>query len=635
MTLSSTELPIGEIENELPLQLQSDSVEVRGWCIGNSPEPPAVRMVIDSDIFVTTTRHKRSDVAALYSNVPSANGNCGFIFTTQLPAGVHLARFQAALPNGTWQTFRIHTIAVRPAPTAGVIENPKAITLTERVHVSGWVGDHGSAVKFVTLRYGHQSIACDLGDTRPDVSSVGNSRAFRSHINLSAGHGPLRLHVEFTDGRTAIVPTDRHVHIDRDENHDGTIDFTASRVPLPRAAVRDTIPLPNTAKSLNILFLLHGSYAANSALHVSSIANKLSSAGHACTIAITQDPETIRGLPTPHFQTVLHADAAHGVPFDDGRGPDIIHAWTPRECVRRLASNLRRHHTRVKLIVHLEDNEQALLSSTLGRPFAELAALPATELDQVVPSDLTHPQHGPAFLASADGITLITESLSDFVPAGRPQLVCRPAADEHYFFPRPRPESFRQLWQRRPDETVLAYPGNVHAANAAEVRELYHAVRQLNEIGQPVTLLRTGRNSVDFLGNEAAACEKHVISLGLISTQRYLPDLLALADIFVQPGLPDDFNLYRFPSKLPEFFALGRPVVLPRANLGMQARHGIDAYVLDRADCAGIVHAVTELRSNQELYDRLARGASEFATRHFSWSRTAEALANFYARLTS
>ena len=48
------------------------------------------------------------------------------------------------------------------------------------------------------------------------------------------------------------------------------------------------------------------------------------------------------------------------------------------------------------------------------------------------------------------------------------------------------------------------------------------------------------------------------------------PQLLVAADILVQPdGSPGPFNDYRFPSKLPDFFASGRPVVLPKTNIGL------------------------------------------------------------------
>jgi glycosyltransferase involved in cell wall biosynthesis len=109
---------------------------------------------------------------------------------------------------------------------------------------------------------------------------------------------------------------------------------------------------------------------------------------------------------------------------------------------------------------------------------------------------------------------------------------------------------------------------------------------------------------------------------------------MALADIFVQPGVPDAFNDYRLPSKLPEFFSIGRPVVLPRTNVGENVRHGVDAYVLERADAAGIARAVRELRADARLAARLAEGAVRFAAENFSWRRSAEALAKFYSDLT-
>jgi len=126
-----------------------------------------------------------------------------------------------------------------------------------------------------------------------------------------------------------------------------------------------------------------------------------------------------------------------------------------------------------------------------------------------------------------------------------------------------------------------------------------------------------------------------VLELGQILHHRHLAPLMALADFFVQPGLPDAFNDYRFPSKLPEFFALGRPVILPRTNLGNVVRHGVDAFVLERADAAGIAGAVRELRADPALAARLATGATQFAADHFSWRRSAEALAKFYASLAA
>jgi glycosyltransferase involved in cell wall biosynthesis len=110
---------------------------------------------------------------------------------------------------------------------------------------------------------------------------------------------------------------------------------------------------------------------------------------------------------------------------------------------------------------------------------------------------------------------------------------------------------------------------------------------------------------------------------------------MALADFFVQPGAPDDFNDYRFPSKLPEFFALGRPVILPRTNLGEILRHGEDAWILPNANAASIAEAIRLLRKDSDLRNRLTTGALAVATRYFNWQRSASDLLAFYNTLPS
>jgi glycosyltransferase involved in cell wall biosynthesis len=186
-------------------------------------------------------------------------------------------------------------------------------------------------------------------------------------------------------------------------------------------------------------------------------------------------------------------------------------------------------------------------------------------------------------------------------------------------------------WGR--DHTVLFYHGNLHPTNRAEMAELYEAVVALNATGTPTTLVRAGRDFCALPGDLAARAAPHVISLGRIDNHAHLAPLLALADVFVQPGSPDSFNNYRFPSKLPEFFATGRPVILPRSNLGAHLRHGVEAYVLDRADAAGIAAAVRTLRADPALAALLAASAATFARDHFSWDRSADSLAAFYENI--
>ncbi len=630
----------GEIETPRPLRAKDGQVSVTGWCLAEDlTVAPAVRLATEGGILPMTARTERADVTELLPG-QTADACCGFVIEGRLPPGVYLARFEAQLPDGSWQCFKALSLAVERAPFVAVLEEPVAEgILRDRVRVGGWALQSDEPLAELVLHYGHRELPCELNRPRRDVAAlfpgVAHARqaGFESREHLVAGHGPARLRGRLASGRTVVASTKVTFSIRTDENHGPELDMTAERVALPGGKALPSDPPARASRPLNILFVLHGSFASNSALHVAALANELAAAGHACAVAVPHDPGTLAHHDRPAFRGLTHTEAEGGVAFADGRGPDLIHAWTTRENVRRLTQKLRdRHNT--KVVVHLEDNEQEILALSLGRSFAELEKLPAAELDRLVPADLSHPLRGREFLAAADGITVITGKLREFAPAGRPCHTIVPAADARYFFPRPVPVEFRRVLDITPGTTVLFYHGNVHASNAAEVCELYTAVLQLNREGQSVTLLRTGLDRVDFLGALAGEVAPFVLELGQILHHRHLPPLMALADIFVQPGRSDAFNDYRFPSKLPEFFSLGRPVVLPRSNLGATLRHGVDAYVLDQADAASIAAAVRELRGDRALYDRLAQGATAFAAQNFSWRRSAEALASFYTNLT-
>jgi glycosyltransferase involved in cell wall biosynthesis len=105
-----------------------------------------------------------------------------------------------------------------------------------------------------------------------------------------------------------------------------------------------------------------------------------------------------------------------------------------------------------------------------------------------------------------------------------------------------------------------------------------------------------------------------------------------LADALVQPGRSGPFNDYRFPSKLPEFLATGRPVILPHANIGRHLRDEEECILLHDGDGLEIAASVERLLTDAELRDRVGRGGRAFATANFSWRRSAERLKLFYER---
>lgn len=380
---------------------------------------------------------------------------------------------------------------------------------------------------------------------------------------------------------------------------------------------------------IRVVFVYFGPFNVNSAIQAFHFANGLTDLGWTVTLAGVGDPEIIRKVGEPRFECVTHHDLPETL--DAARRaaePTVVVAWTPRENVRRATLGLT-----VRLdapyVVHLEDNEEFLLEAAVRRPVEELRRLSSAEQQPFLRPTLIHPSHYREFLAEAAGITMITEELDEFNVAGRPHHIARPGIDPDRFHPEVEPVISRESLGIGGDEFVVVYHGTVHYANQHEMLSLYLAVKLLQRRGRPVRLVRLGETELG--GVDAAsfgALREGVIELGSVEW-REIPGYLALADAFVQPGAPDDFNRYRLPSKLPEFLAMGRPVVLPDCNIGHDLTDGENALLLEQGNGPEIATKLEALIDDAKLARRLGHGARQFALENLSWEDNSMGLARF------
>lgn len=382
---------------------------------------------------------------------------------------------------------------------------------------------------------------------------------------------------------------------------------------------------------MRVVFVYFGPLDVNSAIQAFHFGNELTEQGWEVVLAGLGDPRRIEAVGEPLFECISHDDLdARASGFAGGE--TILCGWTPRERVRRhtvrLASKLRAPYA-----IHLEDNEEYLVESAAGMSVAELRRLPLRVQDRLAPPELIHPTHHVEFLRGAAGITYITEELNDFNVGHRPHHLARPGIDTARFDPQRPTAKTREQLGLRPEEFVIVYHGTTHYANQHEMMSLYVAVQLLRRRGHPVRLLRLGHSEFGGVDPRAfRAMSDGVLELGRVDW-REMPDYLALADAFVQPGAPDDFNRYRLPSKLPEFLAMGRPVILPDCNIGHDLTHGENALLLERGNAVEIMARVEDLLNDPALARRLAEGARRFAVEQLSWPRNARALGDFYRGL--
>lgn len=369
-------------------------------------------------------------------------------------------------------------------------------------------------------------------------------------------------------------------------------------------------------------------------MHIFSIANGLSLSGVGCAVCVPNDPATTERHGVAHFQVVSYADAHHaGVRFRDGGGPDLIHAWTPRELVRKLTESLVELYG-CPYLVHLEDNGEAILEAEAGGiAFAELQALPPDVRDARIAEHRSHPHRYKQFIGGAAAVTALMDRLLEFKPRNIPGLVFWPGFDSAFQDPTPPSPDLLSRVNLRPGDRILVYNGNVHDANAAEVRSLFLAVQALRRSGVPVRLLKSGLNYVDDKRwIEQAINSGAVTDLGFLP-RADVPSLFALADVLVQPGKPDRFNDYRFPSKLPEFLVSGKPVILPKSNIGRFLHGDVNAILLERGDAFEIAEQIDRVLRQPELASKVGAAGRAFALSRLEWAKTTPPLKVLYEQV--
>lgn len=379
----------------------------------------------------------------------------------------------------------------------------------------------------------------------------------------------------------------------------------------------------------NILIVSHSHFPTNSSVHIHHFANELVKLGLDCVVAVPNDPENIGTLKGNLYSVTQYneIDKIRDL-FANRQPPDLVHAWTPREHVRSYCYALSIKYE-FKLVIHLEDNEESVIERFLDVSLDNWS----TEYDTLLPYNLSHPIKYKEFMATADGVTVIIDKLTKFVPSSASSIVLYPGVDTEEFYPRSKNSKLLKSLGIKSDTTILCYTGNIHLANIDEVRYLYLAVGKRNEAGKPTVLVRTGiDNDLEILDKEQLWIKKYIIELGWVDRKK-IPEILALADILVQPGKPDEFNDYRFPSKIPEFLAMGKPVILPDTNIAKILVNKENALILDSVDDDSLPGIIDFIVDNPDLSNRISQNALKFSEENLNWTNSGKKLYSFYQSL--
>ncbi|MGA0608303.1 glycoside hydrolase family 99-like domain-containing protein [Phenylobacterium sp. VNQ135] len=383
---------------------------------------------------------------------------------------------------------------------------------------------------------------------------------------------------------------------------------------------------------MNILFVSHCNFTGNSAYHVGALCRQLKKLGHTTTVLVPDRAETAEEAGFGDLTVYTFADAlATGPEAVTIERPDIIHAFTPRDHVARVARTLSARYD-IPYVVHMEDNEEQIVADEVaGFDYAELRNMPAYASAAIIGIDhRSNPVGYREFVENAAGYTCLIDCLLEFAPAEAPNTVFWPGFEEEFLASRERRSEVRASLGIGADEFLLVYSGNVHASIVADIRSLYAAIALVRRRGHKVRLARTGWDYADLGLSDEAQTELGIIRLGFLPRAE-LPGVVGAADLLVQPGRPDLFNDYRFPSKLPEYLATGVPVVLPDSNIGKVLADGKEVIKLGSSDAYDIAAKIELILADPALARRIGAAGREFALANLTWSQAAQTVEQLYA----
>lgn len=382
---------------------------------------------------------------------------------------------------------------------------------------------------------------------------------------------------------------------------------------------------------MHVYFINYHKFEGSSGIHIHFLANELVKLGVDCTICLPQSKGTIPGCSQPLYNVSNFSELKRKIASDPKsfkREKAILHAWTPREVVRKCVASIIKK-TSLPYFVHLEDNEEHILQSHTGVDATQVNFISRLR-HLLIPKCFINPSRYREFIAKTSGVTCIIDTLKAFVPDSVPALTFWPACESVFYELPASPDQSVRLELGIPSDAItLTYTGNTHASNLSEVQTLYASVVALNKQGFNVRLLRCGGTHAKMDEGLTSEARPYVIELGSLPPEEFVK-YVAAADILVQPGRPDHFNDYRFPSKIPMFLASGRPTILPATNIGKHLEDRENCLLLHKGTTEELVEKLTELILDEELRTQVGLAGRSFAKKRLDWAQSAKDLLAFY-----
>jgi glycosyltransferase involved in cell wall biosynthesis len=225
----------------------------------------------------------------------------------------------------------------------------------------------------------------------------------------------------------------------------------------------------------------------------------------------------------------------------------------------------------------------------------------------------------------ADAITSICSELErrsrDAAGEHCPSLRLPGGADTDTVRPSPLGEA-RERTGLPPNAPILAYVGFTQY----DRRFLLQAFALVAAHVDDARLLLIGPKGTDVAGHPAAG---RIHQTGVL-TPAEMSDWLAAANVTLLPFLNRGVNRGRWPNKVGDYMAAGRPIVANRTGDLIELFERYEIGLLADDSPEDFARCAIDLLNNPELASRMGANALRCAQEDYSWAKLSERLADFY-----
>jgi len=417
---------------------------------------------------------------------------------------------------------------------------------------------------------------------------------------------------------------------------------------------------------MRIAIASYQGYDGPGVVHAHYFANCLVDLGHEVFFLLNGSATTAARLAHPPAYRIRETAFSDGFLAEDicaeieDFAPHVVHLWTPRH-LPALAGIGAWMASDARLVIHYEDDEEFVLSKIASNSMfsdddlglyrflsrsdcdparlehfsqtLNLGYLRHTMLEPRV-WNWIHPVLTPVVEKLADGYTSISPPYGRYLTKrwGKPVRTLYPGVNFEHFAAMEKPRELVESLGLT-GRTVLLYSGSI--AGFHDFTSILRALPEVKSEHPDVALVQIGYNHIAGETGEIIRdldIADNVLFLGPVP-HHSMPRYLALADVFVGCVRIDEFNKHRLPSKLPEYMAMARPILIMDQGVGDELEEGLEVVKVQDESPGELGRGLKLLLEKRAEWPAMGQRLLEKAKVIFDWEGNARHLLAFYEEL--